>query len=156
MRRPLGTRVDASEKIAISAKFGSWCNRLWVLKNSFSGNSLKTHCVRMRYKRLSRLGETFSIPRLVAVFPTKRLFQYPRDVTPTMPWSRSLQCEASCNNFGTALESQHYAHHLCSCGPSRTRLDDYLHSLLLSINATAAGGRHLHPLQVAIPRLFLM
>jgi Transposase DDE domain group 1 len=49
-----------------------------LLKNSYSRNLKKLHRVRMPYKRLSRLGWTFSMPQSGVVFPRKGLFQQPR------------------------------------------------------------------------------
>jgi hypothetical protein len=50
------------------------CIGLWVLKNASSGSAHKFHLTRMPYKRLSRLGWTFSIPKSAAVFSESDFF----------------------------------------------------------------------------------
>src|ERR1700730_16175110 len=44
------------------------CFRSWLLKTSSSESAHKFHRTRTPYKRLSRLGWTFSIPKSAAVF----------------------------------------------------------------------------------------
>jgi hypothetical protein len=51
----------------------SW-KGLWLLKNSSSGRAHKFHRTRMPYKRLSRLGWTFSIPKSAAIFSERDFF----------------------------------------------------------------------------------
>jgi hypothetical protein len=53
---------------------GSWCKRLWLLKNSLPGKLRKQNRVRMRYKRFSRLAWTFSIPQFWQFFKESDFF----------------------------------------------------------------------------------
>ena len=42
----------------------SWCNRLWLLKNSLPRNARKLDRVRMPYKRFSPISDTFLVTPL--------------------------------------------------------------------------------------------
>jgi hypothetical protein len=55
-------------RIANCNNVGFVCNRPWLLKNSLTRKRSKKLCARMPYKRRSPFRETFSIPKISAVF----------------------------------------------------------------------------------------
>jgi hypothetical protein len=73
-----GLRRNARSKsfgLEIAMLFAlEWRYQAWLLKNSSSGSAHKFHRTRMPYKRLSRLGWTFSIPKSAAVFSESDFF----------------------------------------------------------------------------------